>query len=134
MSCYASEDMVCLNVIRRSWLLKMIKFVWIVEVAWKFVRMLQAEWKEGNIGMKWYWYIFLYNISFFTQSNNFYFYFFLLSFIDTKYLCKYEMEESSLREENVRLQRKLLLEMERREQLSRQLSESESSLEMDDER
>lgn len=51
-----------------------------------------------------------------------------------KHMCKYEMEESSLREENVRLQRKLLLEMERREQLSRQLSESESSLEMDDER
>lgn len=53
---------------------------------------------------------------------------------DNKHMCKYEMEESSLREENVRLQRKLLLEMERREQLSRQLSESESSLEMDDER
>lgn len=51
-----------------------------------------------------------------------------------KHMNKYEMEESSLREENVRLQRKLLLEMERREQLSRQLSESESSLEMDDER
>lgn len=49
-------------------------------------------------------------------------------------MSKYESEESMLREENVRLQRKLLLEMERREQLSRQLSESESSLEMDDER
>ena len=32
------------------------------------------------------------------------------------------------------MQRKLLREMERREALSRQLSESESSLEMDDER
>jgi len=51
-----------------------------------------------------------------------------------KYMCKFESEETVLREENVRLQRKLLLEMERREQLSRQLSESESSLEMDDER
>ena len=49
-------------------------------------------------------------------------------------MSKFETEEHHLREENVRLQRKLLLEMERREQLSRQLSESESSLEMDDER
>ena len=49
-------------------------------------------------------------------------------------MSKYESEEHNLREENLRLQRKLLLEMERREQLSRQLSESESSLEMDDER
>lgn len=52
----------------------------------------------------------------------------------TKDMTKFETEEHHLREENVRLQRKLLLEMERREQLSRQLSESESSLEMDDER
>ena len=51
-----------------------------------------------------------------------------------KYMCKFENEESVLREENVRLQRKLLLEMDRREQLSRQLSESESSIEMDEER
>lgn len=51
-----------------------------------------------------------------------------------KTMCKFENEEHQLKEENVRLQRKLLLEMERREQLSRQLSESESSLEMDDER
>lgn len=43
-------------------------------------------------------------------------------------------EERSLREENVRLQRRLLRETERREQLSRQMSESESSLEMDEER
>lgn len=56
------------------------------------------------------------------------------SVVDNKYMTKYNHEESHLREENVRLQRKLLLEMERREQLSRQLSESESSLEMDDER
>lgn len=39
-----------------------------------------------------------------------------------------------MREENMRLQRKLQREMERREALCRQLSESESSLEMDDER
>lgn len=39
-----------------------------------------------------------------------------------------------MREENLRLQRKLQREMERREALCRQLSESESSLEMDDER
>jgi len=39
-----------------------------------------------------------------------------------------------MREENVRLQRKLQREVERREALCRQLSESESSLEMDDER
>ena len=43
-------------------------------------------------------------------------------------------EEKALREENIRLQRRLLREMERREALSRQLSESESSLEMEDER
>lgn len=43
-------------------------------------------------------------------------------------------EERALREENILLQRRLLRETERREQLSRQLSESESSLEMDDER
>ncbi|XP_071808127.1 coiled-coil domain-containing protein 6-like isoform X2 [Asterias amurensis] len=43
-------------------------------------------------------------------------------------------EEREIKEENLRLQRKLLLEQERREALSRHLSESESSLEMDDER
>ena len=43
-------------------------------------------------------------------------------------------EERALREENLRLQRRLLRETERREQLSRQMSESESSLEMDEER
>ncbi|XP_002128917.2 coiled-coil domain-containing protein 6 [Ciona intestinalis] len=42
-------------------------------------------------------------------------------------------EEKSLREENARLHHQLLLETERREALSRQLSESESSLEMDEE-
>lgn len=42
-------------------------------------------------------------------------------------------EERILREENARLHRQLLLETERREALSRQLSESESSLDMDEE-
>ena len=46
----------------------------------------------------------------------------------------HEQEEKHQREENLRLQRKLQLERERREQLCRHLSESESSLEMDDER
>ena len=59
------------------------------------------------------------------------------------YLCSFQgrakihqitEEERALKEENVRLQRRLLRETERREQLSRQLSESESSLEMEDER
>jgi coiled-coil domain-containing protein 6 len=43
-------------------------------------------------------------------------------------------EEQDVRNENLRLQRKLQLEVDRREQLCRQLSESESSLEMDEER
>lgn len=42
-------------------------------------------------------------------------------------------EEYKLREENFHLQQQLHLERERREALSRQLSESESSLEMDEE-
>ena len=45
-----------------------------------------------------------------------------------------EEEEKALKENNVLLQRRLMREKERREQLARQLSESESSLEMDDER
>ncbi|KAJ8318723.1 hypothetical protein KUTeg_003814, partial [Tegillarca granosa] len=47
---------------------------------------------------------------------------------------QYHQEEKHIREENLRLQRKLQMEMERRENLCRHLSESESSLEMDDER
>ncbi len=43
-------------------------------------------------------------------------------------------EEQEIREENLRLQRRLQLEMERREALCRHLSESESSLEMEEER
>ena len=45
-----------------------------------------------------------------------------------------ENEERSLREENIRLQRKLHMEVERREALTRHLSESETSLEMEEER
>lgn len=53
---------------------------------------------------------------------------------DREKMHQLEEEEKALKEENVRLQRRLLRETERREQMSRQLSESESSLEMDDER
>lgn len=49
-------------------------------------------------------------------------------------MAQFAEEERQIREENVRLQRKLQMEIERREQLCRHLSESESSLEMDDER
>lgn len=49
-------------------------------------------------------------------------------------MAQFAMEERQVREENLRLQRRLQLEMERREQLCRHLSESESSLEMEDER
>ncbi|KAK7112813.1 coiled-coil domain-containing protein 6-like isoform X2 [Littorina saxatilis] len=49
-------------------------------------------------------------------------------------MAQYAQEERNIREENLRLQRRLQLEMERRENLCRHLSESESSLEMDEER
>lgn len=55
-------------------------------------------------------------------------------FPDSEKMAQYLEEERHMREENLRLQRKLQREMERREALCRQLSESESSLEMDDER
>ena len=54
--------------------------------------------------------------------------------LDCEKMTAYAKEERHIKEENIRLQRKLQREMERREALSRQLSESESSLEMDDER
>lgn len=60
--------------------------------------------------------------------------FLLLCSSDCEKMAAYAKEERHIKEENIRLQRKLLREMERREALSRQLSESESSLEMDDER
>ena len=53
---------------------------------------------------------------------------------DEEKMAQYAQEEHHIREENLRLQRRLQLEMERRENLCRHLSESESSLEMDDER
>ena len=53
---------------------------------------------------------------------------------DKEKMAQYVEDERHIREENVRLQRKLQMEIERREQLCRHLSESESSLEMDDER
>ncbi|XP_013782493.1 coiled-coil domain-containing protein 6-like [Limulus polyphemus] len=49
-------------------------------------------------------------------------------------MAQFAMDEKQVREENVRLQQKLQMEMERREALCRHLSESESSLEMDEER
>jgi len=49
-------------------------------------------------------------------------------------MAKLAREEKSMRDENVRLQRRLQMEVDRREALCRHLSESESSLEMDDER
>ncbi|KTG00872.1 hypothetical protein cypCar_00023883 [Cyprinus carpio] len=52
----------------------------------------------------------------------------------TEKRAQYIEEERHMREENIRLQRKLQREVEHREALCRQLSESESSLEMDDER
>lgn len=47
---------------------------------------------------------------------------------------QFAQEEKTIREENLRLQQKLQAEVERRERLCRHLSESESSLEMDEER
>lgn len=52
----------------------------------------------------------------------------------TKKLQQFVQEEKTIREENLRLQQKLKQEVERREALCRHLSESESSLEMDEER
>jgi len=49
-------------------------------------------------------------------------------------MAQYMQEEKHIRDENLRLQRRLQLETERRENLCRHLSESESSLEMDEER
>lgn len=60
-----------------------------------------------------------------------------LSFAEKEHTEKmqhYVNEERHIREENLRLQRKLQLEVERREALCRHLSESESSLEMEEER
>ncbi len=53
---------------------------------------------------------------------------------DAEKMARYAEDEKHIREENLRLQRKLQMEIERREAMCRHLSESESSLEMDDER
>lgn len=55
-------------------------------------------------------------------------------FAGAEKIAQLSQEEKQIKEENVRLQRKLQMEVERREQLCRHLSESESSLEMDEER
>jgi len=47
---------------------------------------------------------------------------------------RYAEEERHIRQENTRLHRKLQMEIERREQFCRRLSESESSIEIDEER
>lgn len=49
-------------------------------------------------------------------------------------VAKLIVEEQNGKKENLRLQRKLQVEVDRRQQLYKQLSESESSLEMDEER
>jgi len=54
--------------------------------------------------------------------------------VDKESMDRYAEEERHIRQENLRLQRKLQMEIERREQLCRRLSESESSMEMDEER
>lgn len=54
--------------------------------------------------------------------------------VDSEKMAQFAMEERHGREENIRLQRKLQMEVERREALCRHLSESESSLEMEEEK
>ena len=68
------------------------------------------------------------------QRKSIHFYVILFFAIDMTKWRSLENEEKTLREENVRLQRKLNMEVERREALHRQLSESETSLEMEEER
>ena len=51
---------------------------------------------------------------------------FSIYILDTEKMQRYVNEEKQIREENLRLQRKLQLEVERREALCRHLSESES--------
>lgn len=53
-------------------------------------------------------------------------YIYIHIFVDTEKMQRYVNEEKQIREENLRLQRKLQLEVERREALCRHLSESES--------
>ena len=49
-----------------------------------------------------------------------------------KKMVEYAKEEKEIKDENLRLQRRLQIEMERREALCRQLSESESSIDMEE--
>lgn len=58
----------------------------------------------------------------------------LLLLLDSKKMAALLEEERHIKQENLRLHRKLQMETDRREALCRHLSESESSLEMDDER
>lgn len=51
-----------------------------------------------------------------------------------KKMEKLVLEEQNAKNENLRLQRRLQVEVDRRQQFYKQLSESESSLEMDEER
>ena len=60
--------------------------------------------------------------------------FFASLVVDQESMERYAEEERQIRQENIRLQRKLQMEIERREQMCRRLSESESSIEMDEER
>ena len=59
---------------------------------------------------------------------------FFLNLSDQRTTQQYANEERLIKEENLRLHRKLQMEVERREALCRHLSESESSLEMEEER
>lgn len=52
----------------------------------------------------------------------------------TEKMAQFALEEKNVKDENIRLQRRLQMEVERREALCRHLSESESSLEMEEER
>lgn len=52
----------------------------------------------------------------------------------TQNMQRYAQEERNIKEENLKLQRKLQMEVDRREALCRHLSESESSLEMEEEK
>lgn len=52
----------------------------------------------------------------------------------TQNMQRYAQEERNIKEENLRLQRKLQMEVDRREALCRHLSESESSLELEEDK
>ncbi len=52
--------------------------------------------------------------------------------VEEEKMAHYAQEEKHIREENLRLQRRLQMEMERREALCRHLSESESRLAVDE--